>query len=34
MGGDEMYSGNKELWTTLTVIVIVGLFYWRMMTLS
>jgi protein-S-isoprenylcysteine O-methyltransferase Ste14 len=34
MGGDEMYSGNKEIWTTLTVIVIVGLFYWRMMTLS
>src|SRR3712207_6078124 len=32
MGGDEQYSGNKEIGTTLAVIVIVALFYWRMVT--
>ena len=32
LGGDERFSGNKELWTTVAVIVLVGLFYWRMVT--
>jgi protein-S-isoprenylcysteine O-methyltransferase Ste14 len=30
MGGDGKYTGNKELWTTIAVIVLVGLFFWRM----
>lgn len=30
MGGDDRFSGNKELWTTIGIILIVGLFYWRM----
>jgi protein-S-isoprenylcysteine O-methyltransferase Ste14 len=30
MGGDDCYSGNKELWTTLSICVLCGLFLWRM----
>ncbi len=31
MGGDERFSGNKELWTTITIVFLVMLFYLRMM---
>jgi protein-S-isoprenylcysteine O-methyltransferase Ste14 len=34
MGGDEQHTGNKELWTTLVVIGLIGLFIWRMQTLG
>jgi len=30
MGGDERFTGNKELWTTITIFVLAGLFFWRM----
>lgn len=30
MGGDENYTGNKELWTTIATAVLVVLFYLRM----
>lgn len=33
MGGDERFTGNKELWTTLGIIGIAALFFWRMQTL-
>ena len=33
MGGDAQFTGNKELWTTLTIIVLVIAFYLRMETL-
>jgi hypothetical protein len=34
LGGDEQHTGNKELWTTLVVIGLIGLFIWRMQTLG
>jgi hypothetical protein len=34
MGGDAQYTGNKELWTTIVVIGLVLLFFWRMGTLG
>jgi protein-S-isoprenylcysteine O-methyltransferase Ste14 len=34
MGGDAQYSGNKELWTTIVVIGLIALFFWRMSTLG
>jgi protein-S-isoprenylcysteine O-methyltransferase Ste14 len=33
MAGDEEFSGNKELWTTIGTLALVALFYWRMVTL-
>jgi protein-S-isoprenylcysteine O-methyltransferase Ste14 len=33
MGNTAEFRGNKEIWTTLAIIGIVGLFYWRMATL-
>lgn len=33
MGNSAEYFGNKEVWTTLVVVVLVALFYWRMVTL-
>jgi len=34
MGGDDQHTGNKELWTTIGIIIIVGLFYWRYMSMG
>ena len=33
MGGDDRFTGNKELWTTLVTLILCGLFFWRMQTL-
>jgi protein-S-isoprenylcysteine O-methyltransferase Ste14 len=30
MGGDDQYTGNKELWTTIATFVLVGLVFLRM----
>lgn len=32
MGGDDQYTGNKELWTSIATIALIGLFYWRMIS--
>ena len=32
MGGDDQFTGNKELWTSLATLALIGLFYWRMVT--
>jgi len=31
LGGDANFSGNKELWTTITIMFLVALFYLRML---
>jgi protein-S-isoprenylcysteine O-methyltransferase Ste14 len=33
MAGDEEFSGNKELWTTIATLGLVGLFFVRLVTL-
>jgi len=30
MGGDGRFTGNKELWTTIVIFALAGLFFWRM----
>ncbi len=32
MGGDGEFTGNKELWTSIATIALIGLFYWRMVS--
>ena len=34
MGNTAEFRGNKEVWTTIAIIGIIGLFYWRMATLD
>jgi len=34
LSGNEQFGGNKEIWTTLVIILLVGLFYWRLLTLA
>jgi len=32
MGGDGEFTGNKELWTSIATVALIGLFYWRMIS--
>jgi protein-S-isoprenylcysteine O-methyltransferase Ste14 len=32
MGGDDQFTGNKELWTSIATLALIGLFFWRMVT--
>ena len=34
MGDSMQFRGNREVWTTLAIVLIAGLFYWRMVTLG
>lgn len=32
MGGDDQFTGNKELWTSIATMALTVLFYWRMVS--